>query len=264
LSTIEVIFKSPACINASFLLANDAHYCCSSKNSGVDIQLAVEAFDYLRKSENESIKHTIWDSITEDLIPSLSTKPADVETLRVYMTIPLYHEFINSKNYMRLHTPFGECILQLGELPLKIILSWWTLQSRDYYERLVENFKGVVAFIINAQMKRVVSQLGDKQMVCHDKHLVVALNVLLMLFRINHQERKQKVPYESFALPELSEVLDIRQDYVQWLQDPTVSPPSLYHGFWFMRIIFFFSYFFFSPTNFICVVIHFCSMQPPK
>jgi E3 ubiquitin-protein ligase HERC4 len=226
ISTIEVIFKSLACLNASFLLAHDAHNCCTGKNNGVDMEAAMAAFDAVQKVENDSVKQIIWDSITADLLPSLSASPADVETLRVYLSLPLYHEFMNAKNYTKLQSPFGEKLLVLGKIPLKIITGWWTLQACDYFERLVDSFKGVVSFILHAQVSRVVTVAGDKQMARYDKHLVTCLNILLMLFRINHQERKQKVPYEAFNLPEVTELLDVRQDYIQWLFD---TNPSNFH-----------------------------------
>lgn len=59
LSVVELIFKSQACINASFLLPDYQHFCCTSKHHGVDLKSAAIGFDYLRKIENESLKSVV-------------------------------------------------------------------------------------------------------------------------------------------------------------------------------------------------------------
>lgn len=59
MSNIEHIFKSPACINGSFLLDNNAHSGCSSRNPGVSIENATQAFDMFRKMENKTLKQIV-------------------------------------------------------------------------------------------------------------------------------------------------------------------------------------------------------------
>ncbi|EDW25692.1 GL16694 [Drosophila persimilis] len=59
LQSMEVIFKSQACLNGSFLLSNDEHFDCSARNYGLDLKAAEVAFDHLRSVENESIKQVL-------------------------------------------------------------------------------------------------------------------------------------------------------------------------------------------------------------
>lgn len=59
LHSMEQIFKSQACLNGSFLLSQDKHFSCSSRNYGVDLKAAQMAFDNLRKVENQSIKQVV-------------------------------------------------------------------------------------------------------------------------------------------------------------------------------------------------------------
>lgn len=59
ISILEVIFKNQACLNASFLKETEEHTPCTSKNHGVDIAIAENAFEYIRKVENESIKNLV-------------------------------------------------------------------------------------------------------------------------------------------------------------------------------------------------------------
>lgn len=161
----------------------------------------------------------IWDGITNDLINSLSPSPADVETLRIYLILPLYHEFRNSKNYLKLHSPFSLALLRLRELPQKCLSQWWANETKSYFEHLVEIFKGVVTHIINYNPVPGY----QKRLIAYEVNMELALNVMQIFFRINHTLRRQKVSYELFQLPELTEIASLEHDYVNWLVNRNVS-----------------------------------------
>uniref|UniRef100_A0A182QFN5 HECT domain-containing protein n=1 Tax=Anopheles farauti TaxID=69004 RepID=A0A182QFN5_9DIPT len=218
MSAVETIFKSLACMNGSLLLPNDEHYCCTSKHPGVDISAAEQAFDQIRKIERESIRQLIRDSIESELLGALTPSPADVETLRIYLLLPLYHEFINPKHYQKLHSPFSQSVLKLAKNAYDIVVLWWANQSKEYFERMVENFKSVVLYIINFKFPQVVGT-DVKQDLRYDAHLVTMLDILAVLYWINHQKRTQKLPYEQFHINEIDDVLDIRHDYIRWTTD---------------------------------------------
>jgi len=55
-SCIEVVFSSQACLNCSFLLPDDEHYCCTSRNHGVSLRLTEQCFAAIAQVENNSIK----------------------------------------------------------------------------------------------------------------------------------------------------------------------------------------------------------------
>uniref|UniRef100_A0A1A9WLI1 HECT domain-containing protein n=1 Tax=Glossina brevipalpis TaxID=37001 RepID=A0A1A9WLI1_9MUSC len=220
LSAVELIFKSQACINGSFLLTDDQHFCCTSKHPGVDLNAATTAFNHLRTVENDGLKSLIWEKITNELLPSLTHSPADVETLRIYLVLPLYHEFVNSKNYERLHTPFSTAIIRLNEIPRKIVAKWWSQTPNDWFEHLVSNFKNVVAYIISFKISQNTGE-GEKRPITYNSHLMAALKLLVFLHRINNTERKTKLHYEIFHWPELTDFVDIQQEYLHWLFDKT-------------------------------------------
>ena len=46
--------------------------------------------------------------------------------------------------------------------------------------------------------------------------------MLGFLHKINNIERKDKLHYETFHWPELPDLVDIQQEYVQWLFDKNV------------------------------------------
>lgn len=155
--------------------------------------------------------------------------------------LPLYHEFINSKHYLKLHSPFSRTIIKLEENPRKIISKWWARQPKDYFERLIDIFKGAALHIIQFVVQRYTSggstssttstgnesqQQQQKTYIGYEPNLEIALIMMKMLFRINHKLRAHKVAYELFHLPELDEVCNLQQDYIFWLMDKNVSFPS--------------------------------------
>lgn len=82
------------------------------------------------------------------MIPSLSTSPPDIESLRVYLILPLYHGFANPDNCTMLHKPFSVSLLGLKQEAMKAIETWWTKAPKHYFERLVRIYKAVVVYFI--------------------------------------------------------------------------------------------------------------------
>ncbi|XP_049820942.1 probable E3 ubiquitin-protein ligase HERC4 isoform X2 [Aethina tumida] len=214
LKYLEVVFKSQACLNASFLESGDQHYYCTSRHSGVDIQAAQDTFDLIARIENSSIKDLIFNEITDDLLGQLLPSPPDVEALRIYLTLPLYHEFNNPKHHMRLQKPFAAAVLRLKPQPGRVVAGWWSTMSVEYFERLVNIFKSVAMFVLRSQ------EIPEGKTAFYDASLVAMLDVLSLLNKLNHSVDGLKVPYDTFHLNELSECLDVRVDYLLWLGDP--------------------------------------------
>ncbi|KAJ9585786.1 hypothetical protein L9F63_002423 [Diploptera punctata] len=219
MSYLEIVFSSQACINCSFLLPNDEHYCCTSRHHGINLSSAENCFTAIGRIENCSIKELISNCIIENLVPSLLTSPPDVESLRLYLTLPLYHEFDNPKNYNQLHNPFGRIFLNLKTEAGNIVGIWWSKASIDYYERLVRIFKNVVMYILRKQ--ETTNQETDHW----DHDMVVPLEVLKQLNKLNQTIAGLKVPYDTFYLTELTEKVDVRLDYLKWVmtKDPSLK-----------------------------------------
>lgn len=59
MTTLETIFKSQACINASFIYESDVDNSRTSRYSGVNMELAEKAFHYVQKLENETLKQVV-------------------------------------------------------------------------------------------------------------------------------------------------------------------------------------------------------------
>lgn len=54
-------------------------------------------------------------------VDHLSFPAPDVESLRFYLTLPMYHEFKNSKNATILQVPYAEALLYLKNTDLRTI-----------------------------------------------------------------------------------------------------------------------------------------------
>lgn len=59
MSQMEVIFKSQACFNASFLENKTGNFSCTSKYSGIDVAEAEKAFSCIAKLENDTLKQIV-------------------------------------------------------------------------------------------------------------------------------------------------------------------------------------------------------------
>lgn len=59
MSTIEQIFKSLPCMNGSFLMADNTHSGCSSRNPGVSLEQTEQIFEHIRKIQNQSLKQIV-------------------------------------------------------------------------------------------------------------------------------------------------------------------------------------------------------------
>lgn len=55
------------------------------------------------------------------ILPSLAISPPDVETLRLYLTLPFYHEFDNARHSAKLQGPFAAAFLRLKSEASKIV-----------------------------------------------------------------------------------------------------------------------------------------------
>lgn len=115
-----------------------------------------------------------------------------------------------------LHTPFSRAILTLSKVPLNILSTWWSNQSNEYFERIVENYKNVIIHIMSYNFQKCANNLP---IIVYEPNLDMALKTLGLLFRINHTQRASRIPYEQFYIPELLEFVDLQQDYLRWIEN---------------------------------------------
>ncbi|XP_076666112.1 HECT and RLD domain containing E3 ubiquitin ligase 4 isoform X2 [Andrena cerasifolii] len=221
---LETVFKSQACINGSFLLRNDAHYGCSSKHHGVDLDEAGRLFGIIRELDNTTIQELILSCIVDSLIPAVvSSAPMlyCAECLRVYLILPLYHGFANPLNCNSLHKPFCKAVIALKPEVLEVVCRWWIKAPPHYFERLVRVHKSVVL--------HYVKQSKPNKGVVWDSVLQAVLDLLRLLNKLNNEgDEGNIVPYATFHLPELVELIDIRTDYIKWISEKDYSYQNVF------------------------------------
>ncbi|XP_063237913.1 probable E3 ubiquitin-protein ligase HERC4 [Bacillus rossius redtenbacheri] len=223
LSYLETVFGSLACLNSSFLLPGDEHYCCSGECPGVRIADAEQAFTAISRIEHDTLKSVIMNCIVQSILPSLVPSPPDHEAMRAYLTLPLYHEFDNARHCEHLQNPFGAALLNLKSEAAKIIDSWWRIVATDNFERLIRIYKDVLTHMIlqakpsNGRVNSV--HLGAK--------LRVPLEVLKRLNRHNYSVDGLRVPYDRFCVPELISLVEIEIDYINWLMNNQRLPGTI-------------------------------------
>lgn len=110
----------------------------------------------------------IFTSIIENLLLSFSSSPPDVEVLRVYVTLPLYHEFANLANCKYLQAPFSRAFMSLKDDARQTVSIWWCNTSKYYFERLVRIYKSVMLqFLKESTMNKVITRRKCRE-ACRD------------------------------------------------------------------------------------------------
>ncbi|XP_066303816.1 probable E3 ubiquitin-protein ligase HERC4 isoform X3 [Branchiostoma lanceolatum] len=209
---IHKVFSSAACLNGSFLHSN--HFYCNSRNPGVDIGEARAAFYRLGQTVNKDVLQMIYKSMTETLLKALPQSPPDIEALRLYLLLPLLHFFDQGTCAQFVEVPghLGCRMTKLEGAAGKIIEIWLSHEVyRDLYHRLLHAYKHIAVMVITklrtVDTVEAVSLQGD---------LNYSLKVLERLNRVNSQH--DIVPHEHFYISEINGTVDIKRDYLMWLQ----------------------------------------------
>uniref|UniRef100_A0A8C7R9G1 HECT and RLD domain containing E3 ubiquitin protein ligase 4 n=1 Tax=Oncorhynchus mykiss TaxID=8022 RepID=A0A8C7R9G1_ONCMY len=201
LSLIHVLLK-----RTSVLCSHPDHYNTSSKCSGVDMNMARLLF------------HRIAASLEKNLIPRLSSSPPDIEALRLYLTLPECPLFSDPNTYVTLAIPFAKAFISLKEAPLKVLGNWWSQFEAPVFQRLVELYKVVVVYLL--KMHKVgVPHSEQRVFTCF---LDTALKLLEILHAVN-ERAGHIIQYDKFYIHELDDLIDIRNDYITWIQQQMYS-----------------------------------------
>ncbi|KAM8852464.1 putative E3 ubiquitin-protein ligase HERC4 isoform 2-T2 [Synchiropus picturatus] len=211
---IDLVFSSASCLNGSFLSrSHPDHYSTSTKNPGVDVITARLLFHRLIQEDHTEIAQQIAANLEKNLIPKLSNSPPDIEALRLYLTLPECPLFSDRKNYVTITIPFAKSIISLKEAPLKVLGNWWSTLEPHVFQRLVELYKEVVVFLL--QMRKVgIPPTEQRIFTCF---LDMSLRLLELLHMVN-EKAGHKIQYDKFYIHELDDLIDIRNDYITWIQ----------------------------------------------
>lgn len=211
---IDLVFSSASCLNGSFLsTSNPDHYSTSGKCSGVDVNTARLLFARLIQADHPEISQLIAASLEKNLIPRLPSSPPDIEALRLYLTLPECALFRDRSNFVTITIPFAKSVITLKGPPLKVLGNWWSRLEARVFQRLVELYKEVVVYLL--QMHKVgIPTVEQRIFSCF---LDTSLQLLEILHMVN-EKSGQIIQYDKFYIHELDNLIDIRNDYVMWIQ----------------------------------------------
>lgn len=218
---LETVFGSSACINASFIPKKKSDCSpCSLNDPCINFSAVADFFKKISEIKKTSLIELILESLRTEMLPSLVPYPLDLEALRVYLILIWCHLFDDSLHYNMLCTPFGKAVLKLESESSKVIDQWWGALASSDFRRLVDIYKNCVVGVLD----RIIS---PSQTDVRHKHesLATSLNILSKLNRVNH-DHGQVLPYETFYIPEISEKLDVRLDYINWVNHRIEPSPG--------------------------------------
>uniref|UniRef100_A0A8C5PVV1 HECT and RLD domain containing E3 ubiquitin protein ligase 4 n=1 Tax=Leptobrachium leishanense TaxID=445787 RepID=A0A8C5PVV1_9ANUR len=214
MNEINKVFSSAACLNGSFLAtSNIDHYRTSSKFSGIDMNAARLLLHKLISPAQPQIAQQVAASLEKNLIPKLTNSPPDIECLRVYLTLPECPLMTDGNNFSSLAIPFAVAISKLDKAPLKVLENWWSSLENPLFMKIVQLFKDVVVHLL--KLTKIGIPLADRRI--FNTFLNTALKVLEILHRVN-EKSGQIIPYDKFYIHEIQDFIDIRNDYINWIQ----------------------------------------------
>ncbi|XP_056147234.1 probable E3 ubiquitin-protein ligase HERC4 [Lampris incognitus] len=211
---IDLVFSSSSCLNGSFLATSHPdHYNTSSKCSGVDMNMARLLFHRLVQQDHPEVAQQIAASLEKNLIPRLSNSPPDIEALRLYLILPECPLFSDPNTYVTLAIPFAKSVVSLKEAPRKVLGNWWSTFEPTVFQRVVELYKDVVVYLL--KMHKVgIPPTEQRIFICF---LDTSLRFLEILHAVS-ERAGHIIQYDKFYIHELDDLVDIRNDYITWIQ----------------------------------------------
>ncbi|CAM2117489.1 putative E3 ubiquitin-protein ligase HERC4 isoform X1 [Caretta caretta] len=211
---IDGTFSSAGCLNGSFLaVSNDDHYRTSARFSGVDMNAARLLFHKLISPDYPRISQQVAASLEKNLIPKLTTSLPDVEALRLYLTLPECPLMSDVNNFTTLAIPFGTAVVNLEKAPLKVLENWWSILEPPLFLKIVELYKDVVVHLL--KLYKIGIPNSERRIFTSFLH--TSLKVLEVLHRVN-ERGGQIIQYDKFYIHEIQDLIDIRNDYINWIQ----------------------------------------------
>ncbi|XP_014392342.1 PREDICTED: probable E3 ubiquitin-protein ligase HERC3 isoform X2 [Myotis brandtii] len=221
INDVVQILSSAACWNGSFLEKKiDEHFKTSPKIPGIDLNSTRVLFEKLMNSQHSVILEQILNSFESCLIPQLSSSPPDVEAMRIYLILPEFPLLQDSKYYITLTIPLAMAILRLDTNPSKVLDNWWSQVCPKYFMKLVNLYKDAVVYLLQGRKTFLIPVLFNN-------YITAALKLLEKLYKVNLKVKH--VEYDTFYIPEISNLVDIQEDYLMWFlhQAGTKTRPSI-------------------------------------
>ena len=201
---LKEILSSQSCLNASFL-AED-HDKTQGSYPGVNMMKARLTFSKLGLSKSKVVEQIMKDVLTNQLFPSLTQSPPDIEVLRLYLVLPECHLFQKS-GMQEIPLKFAEKVLGLKNNASKVLNKWFNSLEPMFFSKLVDTYKQIVFVLL-------------KQPQAYDRlqfDLGISFNMLDKLYKVNFLS-KPIIPYQKFYLKDVNRYINLKADYEQWIR----------------------------------------------
>ena len=202
---LEMVMSSPACLNGSFL--NTDHAKTNSHYHGVDLMLVRLAFSKLNDAPCKDVKNLMAYSIQKQLSQSPFENPPDVEALRLYLWFPECFLFNTPEYFSDISIPFARKCNKLSGAASKVLNKWYGTLEPIYFKRQVDIYLNSVTHLLRKKLHY------DKE---SQNYLQSALDFLKNLNFVNSSGPRSVIPYQRFYLSDISRLINLEEDYVQW------------------------------------------------
>ncbi|KAL2098052.1 hypothetical protein ACEWY4_007259 [Coilia grayii] len=215
--------SSASCINGSFVEKSfDKHFLTNTENSGLDLSIARLAFEKLRK------KHTVLTEVErvvrQHLLPSLSSSPAAVEGLRVYLILPeLLRVLLKQQQGTQLAISLAEAILRLHPDSLEALETLWSKLPGSYLRTLLKVFRKVSGKVFEERVKKAGA---------NEQALQPTVTVLQRVYE-TVRRAKRRIPDQCFHVKEFSSLFKELND--RWIE--TNQPQRMLHPSWQVELV---------------------------
>uniref|UniRef100_A0A7N9AQC3 HECT and RLD domain containing E3 ubiquitin protein ligase 3 n=1 Tax=Mastacembelus armatus TaxID=205130 RepID=A0A7N9AQC3_9TELE len=196
--------------------SDDTHFKTNPKIPGIDLNSVRLLFETLSKPAFSGLLEQViaTKSFESLLIPQLPRSPPDVEAMRIYLILSEYPALHDSKNYIRLTIPLAMAILRLDANPSKVLDNWWCIVDGSVFTRMVEMYKSIVVFMLTGGKTILVP-------VFYENYFLATLRLLEKLHKVNL--KANHVEYNRFYIPDITNLVDIQEDYLKWFLSKTGS-----------------------------------------
>ena len=206
------VFSNPACLNGSFLKKIE-HEQTSFKNHGVHLMSVRNSCALL--DSIEKFRKVILHCVKEYLVPSFSNILIDAEALRVFIIVPEFTFFNQMSEMWQVIIPFANSFLGLPEDAQQIIVNWWSTLPATFFERNITPYKNC----IKALLEQKLPETPNAMIFALHEALKSCIMILEKLDKINN-EHDSIVPYTTFYIDGLMEKINVKADYMNWIQQP--------------------------------------------
>ncbi|KAI0988858.1 hypothetical protein GJ496_004425 [Pomphorhynchus laevis] len=198
---------------------SDQHMNTSLRNHGIDLKQVIDSFEKLR-SMNTVVETMVVDNMSKMLL-SLPRYPAGLEALRVYIILPFCHIFENMKYLDNIINRFTNAVNLLSPFASNVIDQWYDQGHTTFFDRALQIFKPLVMYILRLPQSSDQDEIYKYRMMLRS-----TLDFLGRLHRICNSSSNEIASYDAFYIPELSQIIDVQYDYLEWIGRGGTLQPS--------------------------------------